>query len=101
MLVGLDNTSCLVYFIIVVYYTLQINQNAYRNGKHNCSVWASLHEMEKETKERKIKKIEMSLCVHELCHCQCFLCVLNKLVCMPCASVSVVSFNSLCVQSLN
>ncbi len=43
-------------------------------------MWASPHEMEKETKERKIKKRETSLCVHELCHC--LLCVLNKLVCM-------------------
>ncbi len=43
---------------------------------------SSPHEIEKEKKERKIKKkIEMlSLCVHEFCHC--LLCVLNKLVCM-------------------
>ncbi len=46
-------------------------------------MWASPHEMEKETKERKIKKKrETLLCVHELCHCHCLLCVLNKLVCM-------------------
>ncbi len=65
------------------------------------SLLARLGEMEKEMKERKIKKRETSLCVHELCHCHCLLCVLNKLVCMPCASVSVVLYNSLCVQSLN
>ncbi len=44
---------------------------------------ASPHEMEKEMQERKIKKKrETSLCVHELCHCHCLLCVQNKLVCM-------------------
>ncbi len=42
-------------------------------------MWASPHEMEKETKERKIKK-KRETCVHEFCHC--LLCVLNKLVCM-------------------